>query len=163
MFLETSEPLVSEEDEALRRQVETFAMKFQQYTGPVMAKGVEDTAFYRYYPLASLNEVGGDLDARDARHLVELDELRVDPSLLLDAGGCVGALIEVEPSAVAVGLAPVDVLQIALAIGVIGRDSQCDRVADGQIQHQPRDQFVEPLDRLGALQEIELCFRHGHW
>jgi (1->4)-alpha-D-glucan 1-alpha-D-glucosylmutase len=37
-----------------------FAMKFQQYTGPVHAKGVEDTAFYRYNVLASLNEVGGD-------------------------------------------------------------------------------------------------------
>ncbi|MFN7932246.1 MAG: malto-oligosyltrehalose synthase [Bryobacteraceae bacterium] len=36
-----------------------FAMKFQQYTGPVQAKGVEDTAFYRYGPLLSLNEVGG--------------------------------------------------------------------------------------------------------
>jgi (1->4)-alpha-D-glucan 1-alpha-D-glucosylmutase len=35
-------------------------MKFQQYTGPVQAKGVEDTAFYRYGPLISLNEVGGD-------------------------------------------------------------------------------------------------------
>jgi len=37
-----------------------FAMKLQQYTGPVQAKGVEDTAFYRYNLLASLNEVGGD-------------------------------------------------------------------------------------------------------
>lgn len=37
-----------------------FAMKFQQYTGPVQAKGVEDTAFYRYNLLVSLNEVGGD-------------------------------------------------------------------------------------------------------
>ncbi len=36
-----------------------FAMKFQQYTGPVQAKGLEDTAFYRYGPLLSLNEVGG--------------------------------------------------------------------------------------------------------
>lgn len=35
-----------------------FVMRFQQLTGPVMAKGVEDTAFYRYYPLLSLNEVG---------------------------------------------------------------------------------------------------------
>ena len=35
-------------------------MRFQQFSSPVMAKGVEDTAFYRYYPLASLNEVGGD-------------------------------------------------------------------------------------------------------
>ncbi len=36
--------------------------KFQQTSGPVMAKGVEDTAFYRYFPLASLNEVGGEPD-----------------------------------------------------------------------------------------------------
>ncbi len=37
-----------------------FAMKFQQYTGPVQAKGLEDTAFYRYNLLISLSEVGGD-------------------------------------------------------------------------------------------------------
>lgn len=37
-----------------------FAMKFQQLTGPVTAKGVEDTAFYRFNRLLSLNEVGGD-------------------------------------------------------------------------------------------------------
>ena len=37
-----------------------FAMKLQQYTGPVHAKGVEDTSFYRYNLLLSLNEVGGD-------------------------------------------------------------------------------------------------------
>ena len=36
-----------------------LAMKVQQYTGPVMAKGVEDTAFYRYNRLIALNEVGG--------------------------------------------------------------------------------------------------------
>ena len=35
-------------------------MKFQQLTGPVMAKGVEDTAFYIYNRLVSLNEVGGE-------------------------------------------------------------------------------------------------------
>src|SRR4051812_896219 len=37
-----------------------FAVRFEQTTGPVMAKGVEDTAFYRYFRLAALNEVGGD-------------------------------------------------------------------------------------------------------
>ncbi len=37
-----------------------FALRFAQVSAPVMAKGVEDTAFYRYQPLASLNEVGGD-------------------------------------------------------------------------------------------------------
>ena len=36
-----------------------FATRFQQTSGPVMAKGVEDTAFYRYVRLAALNEVGG--------------------------------------------------------------------------------------------------------
>jgi (1->4)-alpha-D-glucan 1-alpha-D-glucosylmutase len=39
-----------------------FVMKFQQITGPVMAKGVEDTAFYLYNRLVSLNEVGGSPD-----------------------------------------------------------------------------------------------------
>lgn len=37
----------------------SFAKRFQQLTGPVMAKGVEDTAFYLYNRLISLNEVGG--------------------------------------------------------------------------------------------------------
>jgi len=38
---------------------EEFVVRFQQTTGPVMAKGVEDTAFYRYVRLTALNEVGG--------------------------------------------------------------------------------------------------------
>ena len=37
-----------------------FVTHWQQFTGSVMAKGFEDTALYVYYPLASLNEVGGD-------------------------------------------------------------------------------------------------------
>jgi len=37
-----------------------FAMKLQQVTGPVMAKGLEDTSFYIYNRLVSLNEVGGE-------------------------------------------------------------------------------------------------------
>jgi (1->4)-alpha-D-glucan 1-alpha-D-glucosylmutase len=37
-----------------------FVMRFQQFTPPVMAKGVEDTAFYCYNRLVALNEVGGD-------------------------------------------------------------------------------------------------------
>ena len=43
-----------------QRSVIHFAMKFQQYTSALMAKGVEDTSFYRYHRLASLNDVGGD-------------------------------------------------------------------------------------------------------
>ncbi len=37
-----------------------FVERWQQFTGPVMAKGVEDTSFYLYSPLISANEVGGD-------------------------------------------------------------------------------------------------------
>jgi len=47
-------------DDAQRAERRMFTTRFQQLSSPVMAKGVEDTAFYRYYPLASLNEVGGD-------------------------------------------------------------------------------------------------------
>jgi len=37
----------------------TFVMRWQQFTGPILAKGLEDTALYVYHPLLSLNEVGG--------------------------------------------------------------------------------------------------------
>jgi (1->4)-alpha-D-glucan 1-alpha-D-glucosylmutase len=42
------------------RDFDSFVIRFQQTTPPVLAKGVEDTAFYRYHRLAALNEVGGD-------------------------------------------------------------------------------------------------------
>jgi (1->4)-alpha-D-glucan 1-alpha-D-glucosylmutase len=58
-------------DEAGRREHAGFVMKFQQLTGPVMAKGVEDTAFYVFNRLVSLNEVGGEPD----RFGVSVDEL----------------------------------------------------------------------------------------
>jgi (1->4)-alpha-D-glucan 1-alpha-D-glucosylmutase len=41
-------------------RVRRFALKLQQFTGPMMAKSLEDTAFYRYHRLLALNEVGGD-------------------------------------------------------------------------------------------------------
>jgi (1->4)-alpha-D-glucan 1-alpha-D-glucosylmutase len=40
-----------------------FVMRWQQFTGPIVAKGFEDTALYVYYPLCSLNEVGGNPEA----------------------------------------------------------------------------------------------------
>jgi (1->4)-alpha-D-glucan 1-alpha-D-glucosylmutase len=46
----------------LAERVRRFAVRFQQFSAPVAAKGVEDTAFYRYFPLSSLNEVGGEPD-----------------------------------------------------------------------------------------------------
>ena len=47
-------------DEEARRERRDFALRFQQITGPVTAKGFEDTVLYRFNRLASLNEVGGD-------------------------------------------------------------------------------------------------------
>lgn len=47
-------------DARARAQVLRFAMRVQQLTAPVTAKGVEDTALYRHHRLASLNEVGDD-------------------------------------------------------------------------------------------------------
>ena len=46
--------------EAERQERLRVAMKFQQSTAPVQAKGIEDTAFYRYNVLLAANEVGGD-------------------------------------------------------------------------------------------------------
>ncbi|MGH7997312.1 MAG: malto-oligosyltrehalose synthase [Opitutaceae bacterium] len=43
-----------------REQIERWVLSFQQYTGAIMAKAVEDTAFYLYNRLIALNEVGGD-------------------------------------------------------------------------------------------------------
>lgn len=41
------------------RQESEFVLRFQQFTGPVMAKGIEDTTFYCYNRLSGMNEVGG--------------------------------------------------------------------------------------------------------
>jgi (1->4)-alpha-D-glucan 1-alpha-D-glucosylmutase len=48
--------------EADRPRLVDWALKFQQLTGPIMAKSVEDTVFYTYNRLVSLNEVGGSPD-----------------------------------------------------------------------------------------------------
>ena len=56
LLLEDPSGLTEEQGDARR----DFILRFQQLTGPVAAKGVEDTAFYRYFPLVSLNEVGGE-------------------------------------------------------------------------------------------------------
>jgi (1->4)-alpha-D-glucan 1-alpha-D-glucosylmutase len=62
-------------------------MKFQQFSGPVMAKGLEDTAFYRYHRLVSLNEVGSDLHRFGTTapefHLANQDRLRCWPHTML--------------------------------------------------------------------------------
>jgi (1->4)-alpha-D-glucan 1-alpha-D-glucosylmutase len=64
-----------------------FVLKFQQATGPIMAKGVEDTAFYIYNRLAALNEVGGEPQqfglSVDAFHERNLNRQRDWPATLL--------------------------------------------------------------------------------
>jgi (1->4)-alpha-D-glucan 1-alpha-D-glucosylmutase len=70
-----------------RTAVIRFAMRFQQYTGPVTAKSVEDTAFYRYARLVALNEVGGE-PARFGRsvaefHAANAERARLHPHALL--------------------------------------------------------------------------------
>jgi (1->4)-alpha-D-glucan 1-alpha-D-glucosylmutase len=57
LLLDTPETLPAE----ARSLWEQFVIRFQQATGPVQAKGLEDTAFYRQVPLVAVNEVGGDL------------------------------------------------------------------------------------------------------
>ncbi len=64
-----------------------FVLKFQQTTGPVMAKGAEDTVFYIYNRLTALNEVGGEPQqfglSVDAFHDRNLDRQRNWPAALL--------------------------------------------------------------------------------
>jgi len=70
-----------------REAVRAFVMKFQQYTGPVMAKGMEDTALYIHNRLASLNEVGGEPErfgvSIAAFHLQNAERARSWPHAML--------------------------------------------------------------------------------
>ena len=75
--------------ETYKKKVIRFAMKFQQVTAAVMAKGVEDTAFYRYNRLISLNEVGGDPSkfgtSMDEFHRVNQQRLKNWPHSMLSS------------------------------------------------------------------------------
>ena len=76
-----------ETDAALRTAKLGFVQRLQQFTAPVMAKSMEDTAFYRHHRLVSLNDVGGDprrfgLDVADF-HAANLQRQRDTPHTLL--------------------------------------------------------------------------------
>ena len=64
-----------------------FVWRYQQTTPPIVAKGIEDTAFYRYAPLLALNDVGGSPDrfgiAVDAFHATNLERARRFPQAML--------------------------------------------------------------------------------
>ena len=73
-----------------RADVIATAMHFQQLTGPVMAKSLEDTAFYRYNRLISLNEVGGEpnhfaVSPSAFHHLMQQQQRRQPASMLATA------------------------------------------------------------------------------
>ena len=74
-------------DDKERGEHAHFVLKFQQVTGPVMAKGVEDTLFYVYNRLSALNEVGGEPQrfgaSLEAFHERNLDRHRNWPASLL--------------------------------------------------------------------------------
>ena len=74
-------------DAQARQEHMHFVLKFQQCTGPIMAKGVEDTVFYIYNRLAALNEVGGEPQqfglGVDAFHQRNFDRRRSWPAALL--------------------------------------------------------------------------------
>jgi (1->4)-alpha-D-glucan 1-alpha-D-glucosylmutase len=76
-----------EADSVPQAQRERFLARWQQFTAPVTAKAVEDTAFYRYVPLLSLNEVGGDPRSFGvsipAFHAANVGRLRYRPHCML--------------------------------------------------------------------------------
>lgn len=78
----------TEKNDDLTKQLD-FVLKLQQYTGPIMAKGLEDTAFYIYNRLLSLNEVGGDPKrfgvSEAAFHRINQERLHQWPHCMLNS------------------------------------------------------------------------------
>jgi (1->4)-alpha-D-glucan 1-alpha-D-glucosylmutase len=70
-----------------RTDVLRLAMRAQQYTGPVTAKSLEDTAFYRYVRLVALNEVGGEPErfgrSPDEFHAANIERAATHPHAML--------------------------------------------------------------------------------
>jgi len=70
LLLENPPQVLADEREARLN----FVMRWQQFTGPIVAKGFEDTALYVYHPLLSLNEVGGNPRPSEAHSLEDFYE-----------------------------------------------------------------------------------------
>ncbi|HEY6447771.1 MAG TPA: malto-oligosyltrehalose synthase [Acidobacteriaceae bacterium] len=86
-FLENTLLLKGKAGDAIDERELYFALKFQQLSGPVMAKGVEDTAFYVYNRFLSSNDVGSSMGAfgisTHAFHESNRERLRDAPGALL--------------------------------------------------------------------------------
>jgi (1->4)-alpha-D-glucan 1-alpha-D-glucosylmutase len=104
---------------------EEFVTRFQQTTGPVQAKGVEDTAFYRYSRLLALNEVGGN----PGRFGLSVDEFhegqakRAPRSLLTTFTHDTKRSADVRARLAALTWVPDDWEQLVRSVGVEGEDS----------------------------------------
>jgi (1->4)-alpha-D-glucan 1-alpha-D-glucosylmutase len=86
-FLENTLLLHGRDGEAIDQRELYFALKFQQLSGPVMAKGVEDTSFYVYNRFISSNDVGSKVDAFGISagnfHEANRERLRVAPDAMV--------------------------------------------------------------------------------
>lgn len=86
-FLEKTLLLHGRSGEEIDQQDLYFALKFQQLTGPVMAKGVEDTAFYVYNRFVSSNEVGSSIKtfgiSSNLFHEANIERLKHSPDAML--------------------------------------------------------------------------------
>jgi (1->4)-alpha-D-glucan 1-alpha-D-glucosylmutase len=86
-FLESTLLLHGRAGEEIDERELYFALKFQQLSGPVMAKGVEDTAFYVYNRFVSSNDVGSAMDAFgiavEEFHASNRERLRRAPDAML--------------------------------------------------------------------------------
>jgi len=86
-FLEKTLLLHERSGEEIDQHDLYFALKFQQLTGPVMAKGVEDTAFYVYNRFVSSNEVGSSIKtfgiSSDLFHEANIERLKHSPDAML--------------------------------------------------------------------------------
>jgi (1->4)-alpha-D-glucan 1-alpha-D-glucosylmutase len=84
LLLQSTSPTAKQKPDP---QMLYFALKFQQLTGPVMAKGVEDTAFYSYTRFLSSNEVGGSAKSfgisLDTLHQSNEERVRQSPDTML--------------------------------------------------------------------------------
>lgn len=87
LLLNGYRPNETSEDPAMESRQLYFALKFQQLTGPVMAKGVEDTTFYVYNRFLSANEVGGSVKvfgiSQKAFHTGNVERLENSPDSML--------------------------------------------------------------------------------
>jgi (1->4)-alpha-D-glucan 1-alpha-D-glucosylmutase len=86
-FLEDTLLLHDRSGDGIEQRELYFALKFQQLTGPVMAKGVEDTAFYIYNRFISSNEVGSSLQSFglsvETFHAGNVERLENSPDTML--------------------------------------------------------------------------------